>query len=493
MLSARGPKPAWFTPRETSAGGVSLRLTGRDVLAGGTGASTPRAGTAPVGASRAAANSYGAPARYIRADPSPGVTPAGKAGELAMAGGIESRMGLQPDVILPTPRTPPNISEAQKRHRQKGPPGAIEINWGLKNLDIPPPIEGYGCKNNKGEDVAQNFRSGKLFGVAEYINARAEDVYASTKREPLGSGWSRGHVLPDQTRSKGFAFGIASESADHSAKDCIFPRDVENDSEEVRLQYQRTHGSTDPGERIKKQYQWPASVESNPRHRFGAGCLAREGGVKSALSMDCGGEQLSVPNTLIVKDALANFVEIRGDHLARTRNLMQGETKQHLPKAHAFGKRSTSDKESAGELIRGSYSLEEKLPDADLGTCLNRGKRNFETDRPLGVPTVRYDIPAPPIEKRSIANSKNFGDDWGAGSLITPTRFQFQGVNPKDFEVRREPSELRELLVGAGIVIPDSEIDGILKDAANLYEDEDERASLEAVMHVIRVNALEEP
>lgn len=480
MLSARGPKPAWFTPRESTAGGDSLRRTGLDVLAGGTGSSTPRG----------AANSYGAPTRYVRADPSPSVAPAGKAGELALAGGIESRKGLQPDVIIPTPRTPPTMSEAQRRHRQKGSPGAVEINWGLKNLDIPPPIEGYGMKNNKGEDVAQNFRSGKLFGVAEYINARAEDVYASTKREPLGAGWSRSHILPEQTRDPGFAFGIPSEYADHGSKDSIFPRDMEPDSEEVRIQYQQTHGSTNPGERIDKHYKWPDTVDGNPIHRFGLACNAREGGVKTALTMDCGEEQLSVPKTVVVKDALANFLEVRGDHLAKPKNLMQGENQQRLPKGHAFGKRSSSDPISAGELIRGNYSQEEKMPDVDLGTCLTRGRRNFETDRPLGVPTVRYDIPAPPVEKRSVANSKNFGDDLGAGSLITPSRFQFQGVSPQDFTVRREPSELREVLAGAGVTVPGSELDGILEDAASLFEDGDKRASLEAVMHVIRVNAL---
>ncbi|CAE7298652.1 GST3, partial [Symbiodinium necroappetens] len=78
-------------------------------------------------------------------------------------------------------------------------------HWGLKNSKIPDAGEGYGKKTNKDpdligydEDVAQNFKSGQLFGVAEYINARGEDVYHSTKREPLAKAFQRGHVFPDE-------------------------------------------------------------------------------------------------------------------------------------------------------------------------------------------------------------------------------------------------------------------------------------------------------
>lgn len=484
LSAASSPKKAWFTPRETGPGGDSLRRTGLDVLAAGNSPRTPRA----------AAPTYGAPSSFVRADPGPGIAPAGKAGELAMAGGIESRIGLQTDVIVPTPKSPPTMSPAQKRHRHKGPAGVIEMNWGLKNLEIPDPIEGYGCKNAKGEDVAQNFRTGKLFGVAEYINARNEDVYKSIKTEPLGAVFNRGHVLPDATRDPRFMFGVASEHSDHTAKDCIFPVNMAPDSEEVRLQYQKSHGSTNAGEGVNRKYVWPEEIGS-PVHRFGVANNVREGGTRLALSMDCGDETFSVPKTVVVKDALANFLKVKGDKVAKPRHQLQGESHHKLPKGHCFGKACPRDSCSAGECVNGNYALEDIMPDADVGRCQIRGRRNFETDRALGVPTVRMDIPAPPEEKRSIANSVNFGDDFGAGILVRPTRFQHMGVNPQDFAKRREPSELRALLEGAGAGgrMEASELDGIIEDAADLFNDGDKRASLEAIMHVIRVNTLNDP
>ncbi|CAK9115639.1 unnamed protein product [Durusdinium trenchii] len=304
------------------------------------------------------------------------------------------------------------------------------------------------------------------------------------KKEPLAKPFLRGHVLPQQVSASDFpGFGRPLDRSQKGAKDVMFPRDRTAESAEVKALYKRTHGSTDPGEGLDRKYEWPNYVK-NPIFRFGHGdtTVASGAGAKSALSMDCGEEPLSVPSTLIVKDTLANFQEVTSDQLGTSRNLMQLQSQRGLPSHHAFGKPTSSDPISAGSLIKGAYSLLEQMPDNDLGKCIVKGRRNFETDSGLGIPSVRYDKAAPPPEKRSVANAVNYGDDLNAASLITPTRFQSLGLMPKDFTERRSPSELEKLMRGAGFSASAEELAEIIRGAAQKHGDGDERASLETTM-----------
>lgn len=429
----------------------------------------------------------GAPASYNRCDPCKDVPAAGKAGELLEKGGVTSRRGLQDDIIVATPRTPDALTDTQRRHRQKGGPGEINLHWGLQSLKVPHPCEGYGMKSNKGEDVAQNFKSGQKLGVAEYFNERAEAVYKSTKREPLGQSYVRGHVLPSKVLSSDFlGFGNATERSETGSKDAIFPRGVTPDTEEIKALYKKTHGASEPGEGVSRSYNWPKAVKDNPLFRFGAvepnsELRGNGNGAKSALTMDCGEGPLDAPKTVILKDSLVNFQKVSHDRLATSRRLMQGHATQRLPEGHTHGKASASDPITAGAIVRGFYSVDEQMPDHDLGKCITVGRRNFETQEPLGVPSVRYDIPAPPIARRSVACSTNYGDDIDASGLIAPSRFQFQGVTPEDFQARRSLEELESLLRGAGFGVDDETLKAILADAC----DGDEKVSLEAVMSAI--------
>ncbi|CAE7226612.1 Efhb [Symbiodinium natans] len=126
--------------------------------------------------------------------------------------------------------------------------------------------------------------------------------------------------------------------------------------------------------------------------------------------------------------------------------------------------------------------LQTLLPDADLGKCLTAGRRNYETD-PRGVPSVRFDKTAPPLEKRSVANATNYGDDLHAGSLITPTRFQSLGVHPQDFLQKRPVAEVASLLRGAGFCAEEQKLEAILTRAG--CEDGAGRASLEDALGAI--------
>merc|ERR1712190_269733 len=150
-------------------------------------------------------------------------------------------------------------------------------------------------------------------------------------------------------------------------------------------------------------------------------------GAKNALTMDTDG-------TRIVKRTSQDYQMVAHDHLGTSKNLMQG-TPQHPPE-HAFGIKTCTDM-SAGELIRGFYLPEEQLPDQDLGSCTVPGRRNFASPHTFGVPTVRTDVVAPSIQKRSVVNTTNYGDDHDAVSLISPDRFGVRGVSDDVFDLRR--------------------------------------------------------
>lgn len=105
--------------------------------------------------------------------------------------------------------------------------------------------------------------------------------------------------------------------------------------------------------------------------------------------------------------------------------LSRGDTEP----TEAFGASITpADEWTAADCIRGNYSVEDQMPDADLGKSVSKGYRNFTTDphRVFGVPTIRNDIPAK--AKASVADHQNYGNDADAASLLHPSRFAPIGV-----------------------------------------------------------------
>lgn len=291
--------------------------------------------------------------------------------------------------------------------------------------------------------------------------------------------------MPQQTNRQDYpGFGRALDRSGPGAKESIFPRNVPQDTLEMKEQYKRTHGSYEPGEMPNRQYNWPKAIVENARFHFGVvDPMSERGnrgaGAKSALAPDLAEQPLCVPATEIVKSSLANFLQVTHDHLGAPRNLLQN--KRQLPNGHTFGSRPKADEYTAASLVHGFYSAEEQQPDADLGRCLTVGKRNFLTQVPLGVPTVRRDIPAPPIEKRSVANSTNFGDDADAGALIFPQRTS-RNVTADDFQVRRPKEEVRGILQGAGFGLGESELEAVFEEAVQRYGDGEQAASLEVIM-----------
>merc|ERR1712072_552734 len=152
---------------------------------------------------------------------------------------------------------------------------------------------------------------------------------------------------------------------------------------------------------------------------------------------------------------------------------------------HAFGIASAGSDVTAGQCVRGWYSLNEQLPDGDLGRCVKPGRRNLTSEtRAFGTPSVRNDIPAPNPETRSVADTQNYGDEVGASALLNPQRFELQGVPDKDFLIRRQKDELQSILENCGYKLEQDQFDGLWTAAVKLFEDDLELASLDAFLFI---------
>lgn len=235
-----------------------------------------------------------------------------------------------------------------------------------------------------------------------------------------------------------------------------------------------------------RNYDWPREVADNPHFRFGTKEYEKPGrkgnGAKSALNMEAE-EDGSMPTTRVVQRTAEDYRQVANDHLAEGKNMMQG--KPPYPADHAYGIKTMEDV-SAGEVIRGKYQMHEQMPDHDLSVCRVPGRSNFwhDDDRVFGVPSVRVDLSAPHPHKRSVADFQNYGDEVGASALLSPQRFELQGVPDNEFLLRRGKDELKSIVVGAGYKFEDADFDGLFDKAQVLFEDDQAFVSLDAYMFV---------
>lgn len=415
-------------------------------------------------------------------DTIPNVRASGKPGEV-------TPWSCAPEIIIPTPRTPDTYNEIQMKHKRRTGPGQITVHWGMKATTHPDPGEGYGVKSNKGENVEQVFRAGQKLGIAEYVQSRGESIYETVQKEPLGKAWCRGHVLPEETKQQVFkGFGKAMVLDNFDAKETIFPRYMQPEKAEDAERYKQTHGAYDPGEPISRKYEWPKAITGNQHFRYGVtdrapgGNLTSGDGAKTALTMDLEQDR-SFPRTRVVDRTSENFRQVANDQLGTSRNMLQG--RPPVAPGHAFGLKSGTDNIHAGELMRGFYTPSEQRPDVDLGKCTVKGRRNFHTKRPFGVPSVRHDLDAPPHHKRSIASATNYGDDHSAFGVIYPQKFGFRGVADNDFFTRRPADEMRSLLEGAGYKLEDQDFRMLWDDAVQAFGDDSPLVSLEVMLNIL--------
>ena len=381
-------------------------------------------------------------------------------------------MDVQPEIYFPAPPTPVK----ERRWRTNTQPGEICVHPGLIDQRLPPEGFCYGRVNDKGSTTEAAMKAGQKFGNAAQQAEWAERVYASTKMEPLGRAFVRGHV----TRMHPKGFGVPSGEPE-DCKATIFPVDMKQDSEEVRKQYEKTHGAIPPGVQIDRKYTYPKEV-LDPNFRFGekgpTGGLEGKG-VYGVMHADRDPDG-SFPQTRLVKSVCVDFRSVQNAPMAASINHKQGKPK--VPLGFQFGVPSKGSGTSAQQAIEGSYSLEEQLPDQDLGRCLKPGRRNFTKEtRAFGVPSVRTDLPAPPRNRRSVADQRSFGDDASTAALLNPQRFDSIGVPDREFLIRRPKEELRGLTKAAGI--GDEDFERLWTEVVALFKDGQELASLDSLLY----------
>ncbi|CAM9928824.1 unnamed protein product, partial [Choristocarpus tenellus] len=144
----------------------------------------------------------------------------------------------------------------------------------------------------------------------------AETVYRSSKREPLGRSYLRGHQLPEKVMDSEFAFGEPSNKS-QGAKTLIYPRPTEEQMKGLDL-YRRSHSSYPPGEQRRREYKWDIDIRS---HKFGQppDGIALNGAspnIAAALRMDGG----NVPAPRLTSKRTEDFKKTH-DSIGRARNL----------------------------------------------------------------------------------------------------------------------------------------------------------------------------
>ncbi|EER14432.1 conserved hypothetical protein [Perkinsus marinus ATCC 50983] len=426
----------------------------------------------------------------ILADPlTRGVRPAGKS--IAVFDDSVER-DLQPDMYFPAAPTPTE----EKKYRRDYEPGKMNVHWGMVDLEreTDPKDIIHGIKSLTGENAEKTMKAQERVGVEAYMDECAEQVYASTKREPLGKAYIRGHELPEVTKATSFkGFGFKPPDSEFNAKESIFPVDVaREETPAVQERYRLTHNDYRCGEMISRDYEWPEETE-NSYFRFGKtekAKLPAGEGAKQALIWNPANEK-----TRIVGLRAEAAREVLNEPLGETKNLMQGPLP--VPEGFVFGvksgtvKASSTDNITAADCIHYNASNEKEiLPDADLGKCMKRGKRNVTEElRHFGRPSIRTDIPKPKV--RSVADIQNYGDEVGCDSLLHPQRFESMGVTDEQFLQRRSKEELRSIvqLVLPTKYAPDKESKNILfeklwPEAVAVYGDEEELASLDSFFYV---------
>jgi hypothetical protein len=309
-----------------------------------------------------------------------------------------------------------------------------------------------------------------------YQNMRAEAVYESSRKEPLGRGCSRNYVFPDEVQNPKFRFGLSASGDSEPAAAVVFPPDAPslNTAPEHLAQYKKSHGAYEPGEQKRRNYTWDkvnGGIDPSSFVFGGTAEIDYKNGVAKALNTDLEFESKSKPTEFMPK-SVAEFRSVRADELGKVRNLGLGD--HRLGPQHTYGMPSKRFNDwGAKECLTGNYTEDEQQPDPDLGKSLRRGcapEAVLSSDRSFGVPCIRQDIKPPKlavcfrfavlvflpcqftlVPLQSVADCKNYGNEPGAKALLYPQPFAERGVHEDDFLTLHPKAELADIVVSSGV------------------------------------------
>lgn len=98
---------------------------------------------------------------------------------------------------------------------------------------------------------------------------------------------------------------------------------------------------------------------------------------------------------------------------------------------------------------------------AEINATVGIGHDKYEKRRTYGVPTVRWDRPAP--RTRRISDRTNYGDESDAYGLVCPSVYASHGVYEQDFFELRPKNEIKLIFKRVGVDITDEAFEEIWK------------------------------
>mmetsp|Transcript_1532 Transcript_1532/g.1535 ORF Transcript_1532/g.1535 Transcript_1532/m.1535 type:complete len:443 (+) Transcript_1532:37-1365(+) len=359
-------------------------------------------------------------------------------------------------IFTERPTTPENIKKYRKStnlepgKRYQNPKNVID-NEVLK-LDT----KTFGITSRQSDtNAAELLKQTPPNGIVGKLNfVKAENIYYTTKREPLGQVYTRHHQLPSKY-TEGTPFGQVTKSQEDTAKNLLFPRITEAPSYADEM-YKKSHGTYGVGEQKTRNYDWKIDPTKTTFGMKGKD-IAFNGVSKNISDILTTSKEENGP--LVVSSNVENFKDL-GDTLGRPRNLGIGAST--IPPETVFGRPSISIHETnlwgAAETIRGNYG--DKRDDGttvdDLGRSITPGFRNITTEtRAYGVPSIRNDLPRIPHNKRSMADPMNYGDDASARELISPQDFSNLSIQPNDFHKPLSLDKIRHIFGAIGYNLPE--------------------------------------
>lgn len=359
------------------------------------------------------------------------------------------------------PQTPGDI----KKYRQSTlhEPGAIVRHPGQAEDPVPQGVFGVKSAAAEGQSVLEALVNYPESELARWKIERAEEIYSSAQREPLGRGYVRGHKIPDglgTERPFGVTYDAIGKELARQAATVINPTDHPAEEDPAtHTQYVRSHGDFGPGEQRQRGYNWQAPGIDPATYRFGAVDPNQvRDGVKQALTA---GLDPEAQNSKIVSKVHEDYKATATDYLGKPK--MLGTGARGLPPDHSFGVPSMRKgrEPGVGELLTGTLTPAEQQPDADLGKSLREGFRNTtragDENRSFGIPTIRTDVRLPKL--RSVANTQNYGNEPDAGAVLRPPLAADLGISDEQFVALRPKSDMRQLVEDAGLTLTDQDFD----------------------------------
>lgn len=374
-------------------------------------------------------------------------------GAKAAFGGVETE---------PRPTTPDEIKKFRRSTLHE--PGRRVVHPGMAGDTIPTMT--FGVKSVLGEPAADVMATYPRSELDQWRLERTEDVYASTRREPLGKSFVRGHHIPDKFNRTGFGQPGSVAPTSSIVKDLVFPHEgLHGDEEggEAHRMYVKSHGNYAPGEQRNRGY-----AESFDRTATFGGKendVVLEGVAKALNPLK--DETQKTFSATIVNKAAEDFKATAGDELGRVRRLGAGE--RNVPDGFTYGapsrRRDAPPEPDAGTLIKGDYTEEEQAPDPTIGKSMRFQGYKFDPtpvaspDRVFGVPCIRADLGPKDPQTKGLADMVNYGNDPGAGVLVNPGYGADRGVVETDLQGLLTKEELREFYEETGIALRDGEFE----------------------------------